>query len=72
MCQKVDPADQNLNIGDSCVPELASSGLGLIPPINHQNDQCYLMYTNGTTSWVFITLPNGYKAKIEFFFGPEA
>ncbi|MCE5223891.1 hypothetical protein LLG10_06895, partial [bacterium] len=47
-------------------------GLGLIPPINHQNDQCYLMYTNGTTSWVFITLPNGYKAKIEFFFGPEA
>lgn len=76
MCQKVDPADQNLNIGDSCVPELASSGLGLIPPINHQNDQCYLVYTNGATWWFFATLPNGVKIKIsgsiensqEFFF----
>jgi len=65
--RKVDPADQNLNVGDSCITEMANKDLGFTP-ITRQNDQCYLMYTNGATSWVFITLPNNRgKVKVTFF-----
>ncbi|MCE5223017.1 hypothetical protein LLG10_02350, partial [bacterium] len=59
--------EQNLNVGDSCVPELASSGLGLIPPINHQNDQCYLAYINQYGEiYLTLDLPNGGSVRIVF------
>ena len=69
--RELDPVDQDLNIGDSCIPELASSDLGLIPnPIKHQNDQCYLVYTNQSMElYKSITLPNGATVKIILGYG---
>jgi len=39
--------------------------------IQHPCLYAILVHTNGSTSWIYITLPNGYKAKIEFIFGTE-
>jgi RHS repeat-associated protein len=60
----LEPSDQSIiDFTDSCtLPEVAGGGGNEI--LSNQNDACYIVYTDGVSQWIYITLPNGVVVKI--------
>ena len=63
-----EPADQQiLDFMDFCtLPGGGEGGGGGEERVCLQGDACYIVYTNGQTSWVIITLPNGKTVRVDF------